>query len=242
MPCGKGAGERAWKLAAGLAAPDTHRMNAGLDPSVRLKPRKLTRRGVDARDRIITAMVACIVRSGFAATTVEHVMAEAGLSRGSVLHQFPTRLELTVACADHAMRGMMDVSAARAAEIADPFDRLADYADVMWAANVCDYGIVVTEILLATRWDGELAQALQPVTQEIETRIHAEYIKLATEAGLPDPQAYVPHGWMLLGSVRGLVIEYTLNPARPMILEAIAVMKDEYRGVCERLRAKNSQA
>ena len=63
------------------------------------RPRRLTKRGIDTRERILDATIKCIVRVGFTATTIEHVMLEAGLSRGSVLHQFPNRVALMVAAA-----------------------------------------------------------------------------------------------------------------------------------------------
>lgn len=217
-------------------------MNAGLNPTARRRPRKLTARGADVRNRIIAAMIACIVRSGFAATTVEHVMREAGLSRGSILHQFPTRLALAVASAEHAMREVMADAKARALAVQDPYERLASYADILWATHSQSYGLAVTDILLATRWDGELAQALLPVTGAVELAIHDELLLIAQEAGLRDPEGYVPYGWLLLASVRGLIIEHKLSPQRPMIIQAIAAMKDEHRRLCERLRGKNSQA
>lgn len=217
-------------------------MNDSVSSSTRLRPRKLTRRGADVRNRIIAAMLTCIVRSGFAATTVEHVMVEAGLSRGSVLHQFPTRLELSVASAEYAMREVMAEARARAVAVQDAYERLASYADTLWETQSQFHGLAVTDILLATRWDQELALALQPVTSEIEIQIHDELLQLAREAGLADPEGYVPHGWLLLASVRGLIIEHKLNPERSMILKAIEVMKDEHRRLCERLRSENSQA
>ncbi len=206
------------------------------EPSARIRPRKLTRRGADVRNRIIAGMITCIVRSGFEATTVEHVMAEAGLSRGSILHQFPTRLELTVATAEQAMRAVMADAQERAGAIADPFERLVQYPQIMWETHTAPHGLALTDILLAARWDTELAEALLPVTSGIEVLINAELLALAEAAGLDDPAAYVPHGWLLLASTRGLIIEYKLDAARPMILAAIAAQQSEHRRLCERLR------
>lgn len=209
-----------------------------LEQPTRLRPRKLTRRGADVRNRILGAMITCIVRSGFDATTVEHVMAEAGLSRGSVLHQFPTRLELTVATAEAAMRVVMADTEERAAAVADPFERLLHYPTIMWETHTDSHALALTDILLAARWNTELAQALLPVTSAIELQVSDEFLRLASGAGLPDPAAYVPHGWLLLASTRGLIIEYKLDPTRPMILEAIEMMKVEHQRLCERLRSK----
>ncbi len=54
-----------------------------------------------------------IVESGFAAMTIESVMARAALSRGSVLHQFPTRLDLAITTADRTMHAVMEAARAR---------------------------------------------------------------------------------------------------------------------------------
>ena len=209
-----------------------------MEPAVRLRPRKLTRRGIDARQRIVAAMVTCIVRAGYDATTVEHVMAEAGLSRGSLLHQFPTRLELAVATAEHAMRTVMADADARVGEIASPLERLVQYPRVMWETQTSDCGLALTDILLAARWDQQLALALLPVTSKIEVQVSEELLVLAEKAGLPDPAAYVAHGWLLLASTRGLIIEYKLDPSRPMILSAMQALQDEHRLLCERLLAQ----
>lgn len=209
-----------------------------MEPAARLRPRKLTRRGIDARDRIVRAMIACIVRAGFEATTIEHVMAEAGLSRGSLLHQFPTRLELTVATAEHAMRTVMADADQRVREIPSPLERLVQYPAVMWETQTSDAGLALTDILLAARWDKALTEALLPVTSEIELQVSDELLALAQNAGLPDPSAYVPHGWLLLASTRGLIIEYKLDPSRPMILTAMKALHDDHRLLCERLLAR----
>jgi len=213
-----------------------------MEPAARLRPRKLTRRGIDARDRIVRAMIACIVRAGFEATTVEHVMAEAGLSRGSLLHQFPTRLELTVATAEHAMRAVMADADQRVRKIQSPLERLVQYPAVMWETQTSDAGLALTDILLAARWDKSLAEALLPVTSKIELQVSEELLVLAQDAGLSDPAAYVPHGWLLLASTRGLIIEYKLDPSRQMILTAMKALQAEHRLLCERLLAQNSQA
>ena len=201
--------------------------------------RKLTRRGIDAREKILKAMVTCIGRMGFAATTVEQVMAETGLSRGSVLHQFRNRIELAVATADYAMQCNFRESLMRTLAIADPYDRLLHYAEVMWEAQSLPEGIALIEILLATRWDEELLAALHPITSLVEMEVEIELRALATEAGLPDPEAFVSYGWLLLASVRGLIIEFSLSPTRPTIVAARQAMFDEHRNLCARLSGRS---
>lgn len=206
------------------------------------RPRRLTKRGIDARNKILDASIKCIVQMGFTATTIEHVMAESGLSRGSVLHQFPNRVALMVATAERAMRRVMDAARAMAEAIEDPFERLSDYARISWETHSMPEGLALTDILLAARWDRELLDGLQSVTSSVEQEIHDEFIKLASDAGFTEAEALVPHGWLLIASVRGLIIEHSVNQSRPMILAAIERMKERHRRFCANLAAGAGQA
>lgn len=172
---------------------------------------------------------------GFTATTIEHVMAEAGLSRGSVLHQFPNRVTLMVATPERAMRRVLDAARAMAEAIEDPFERLSDYARISWETHSMPERLALTDILLAARSDRELLEGLQQVTSSVEQEIDDELIKLARDAGFTDAEALVPHGWLLIASVRGLIIEHSVNQSRPMILAAIERMKKRHRRFCANL-------
>jgi AcrR family transcriptional regulator len=202
--------------------------------------RRLTRRGRDMRERILGATIHCIVRSGFAAMTVETVMAEAGISRGSVLHQFPTRLALAAATAERAMEVVMDAAEARARAIADPFERLAGYADIVWQIHSGPEGLALTEVLQGAGWDRDLADVIRPIARIVEARVRDASIVLARGAGIADVEAVVVRGWLLLSTVRGLIIEYRLYEGRPMIEAAIAEMKAGHRRFCLAL-LKSSQ-
>ena len=51
-------------------------------------------RTADTRRRALDATIRCLARDGYAATTTTKVAQEAGISRGGMLHHFPTRAEL----------------------------------------------------------------------------------------------------------------------------------------------------
>jgi AcrR family transcriptional regulator len=56
------------------------------------RQRPLTRRGAHMRLRLLEATVDLISRHGYAATTIQLLADTASVSRGSILHQFPTRM------------------------------------------------------------------------------------------------------------------------------------------------------
>ncbi|BEV01465.1 TetR/AcrR family transcriptional regulator [Novosphingobium olei] len=215
-------------MASQLAAPEPNAT----------RPRKLTKRGADTRARILEATVRVIVSSGFAAMTIERVMAESGISRGSVLHQFPNRLALAIATAERTLQVVIALAADAAAAKPDPFERLASHAEVMWQAHSSPEGLALNEIVTAAGWDRELAEGIRPIIEEVEADIRVQFVEMAREAGLPDPDAFVARGWWLVASVRGLVIEHRLLQPRPMIDAALEEMKASHRRYCEAQRDK----
>ncbi|WP_199554721.1 TetR/AcrR family transcriptional regulator [Sandaracinobacteroides hominis] len=197
------------------------------------RDRRLTRRGADTREKILQATITCIVRSGFSAMTVENVMAQARISRGSVLHQFPNRMSLAVETVARSLQAVMQEARLRAERIEDPFARLADYARIVWETHAMPAGLALTEILQAARWDAELAAAIRPFTIQSEEEIATELAEMARLAGFRDPQIMVARGWLLVASARGLIIESRLGYERPMISAAIEEMKQSHRRFCE---------
>ncbi|MCW1382674.1 TetR/AcrR family transcriptional regulator [Novosphingobium sp. KCTC 2891] len=202
------------------------------------RPRKLTRRGADTREKILDATVRVIVSSGFAAMTIERVMAESGISRGSVLHQFPNRHALAVATAERTLQVVIDIARRMAETKTDPFERLASHAEVVWEAHSSPEGLALNEIVMAAGWDRELGEGIRPIVEVVEADIRQQFVEMASDAGLPDPDAFVARGWWLVSSVRGLIIEHRLPQPRPMIDAAIEEMKASHRRYCNALRNK----
>ena len=58
-------------------------------------------RTADSRLLILDAAVACLVEEGYAGASTLAVQARAGVSRGRLLHHFPSRAQLLVAAAEH---------------------------------------------------------------------------------------------------------------------------------------------
>lgn len=78
---------------------------------------------VTARDKLLEAGVKLIRTNGFAATSVDQLCADAGVTKGAFFHHFPSKEALGVALADYW-------SASTGAFFADaPFHRLPDPVD-----------------------------------------------------------------------------------------------------------------
>ena len=56
------------------------------------------------QQKLIDAAIQCLYELGYAATTTQLVTDRAGVSRGAILHHYPTKVDLMVAVAEYAAR------------------------------------------------------------------------------------------------------------------------------------------
>lgn len=199
--------------------------------------RRRNRRGEATREALLKATINCLQRGGYGATSIEAVMAEAGVGRGSVLNQFPTRLELMLAVADLAMAAMLDEARAALDLIVDPVARIIALADVAWTVHNGAAATALTEILLASRWDHALAQGLRPIVEPVDRRIDRMNGQLARDAGIADLTRFLVHGRLLGSNMRGLTIELMFNANRAMIQSAVEALKQGHIDLVESLLA-----
>ena len=79
----------------GASAPTSSGAETGTRRGTTVR-RSREQRTSDSRLRILDAAVACLVESGYAGTTTLTIQARAGVSRGRLLHHFPSKETLLV--------------------------------------------------------------------------------------------------------------------------------------------------
>ncbi|MFC0284166.1 TetR/AcrR family transcriptional regulator [Camelimonas abortus] len=190
--------------------------------------RALTGRGRNTRLRLLQAVVDCLNSLGYAATTTQAVAELAGASRGSLLHQFPTRVHMMAAAADHAMALMIADSRARFGQIGSPVERLRQFCHVIEATQRQPAAQALNEILLASRWEEGLAGPLRKVTENVERIMDADIRRMALEAGVTSPDALRVRTRAIIAAMRGFAIELLFNADRAVTHQAIAVIRADY--------------
>ena len=146
-----------------------------------------------------------------------------------MLHQFQTRLDLIVSTAEHAMDLMIEDSRDRFRLISDPVEALERYPDVVWDIQNAPPGVAVTEILLAARWDADLAERLPAVVQRIDKIIDTDFTNLATKCRASDLPGLRAQARALIAATRGLTIELTFDRNRESIWLAWEMLKRSHR-------------
>lgn len=160
-------------------------------------------------------------------------MERAGVSRGSVLHQFPTRTDLIAGAVEAAMEVMIADTRARMRVLPDPEKRYRSMCDLFWETQNIPEGAAVTEALLAARWDASLAEALRPIAERIEAEIDEDTRAMAAAVGAADIDACAVHARVLILTLRGITLELMFDQGRTMIHRALEQIRAQHAAHCD---------
>lgn len=166
------------------------------------------------RMRILDAAVECLVESGYAAASTLKIQERAGVSRGGLLHHFPSRDALLIAAAQYlastrvAETGLTAATAITAA-YGDP-RRIDQVIDHMWERFQETYFWAATELWVASLHNEDLRTALLPAERELNARIRTVVDELFGPATARHPN-YSALREMLLTSMRGVALTYALD-------------------------------
>src|SRR5262245_33516937 len=129
----------------------------------RTKPAR-TLRGTHAdrraltRTKVIDACLATLAELGLEATTTTLVAKRARVSRGALLQQYPSRLEMILAAAEEGVRQRCSTTAALVERTPPGIDRYRVMADNVLSKDRLPLRLALIELQLAARRDKDLAK------------------------------------------------------------------------------------
>lgn len=220
-------------MTAGMLVPPPHRVSMAVMDTITAPPARPPRRAqaersADTRGKLIEAAIVCLHRTGYSATTVSTVAAEAGVSRGAMTHQFPAKTDLMLAVVQHVFE---QDSAFYGQTIAtmEPGQFLLGLPEIMWGVISRPAGIAVIEIMLASRSDPGLAERLRELQSAIDTRAHKWSGDRVRAAGIkPHPDGAAIHE-LFVAAVRGLAIEATFMNNSDGVHRSLRVLSEMMR-------------
>ncbi len=185
------------------------------------EPSTLTRRErrtVDSRARILQAAVECLVEQGYSGATTLAIQARAGVSRGRLLHHFPSRQELLVAAAEHlAAERVRDTTERITGDLpgsaASP-ERIRQVVEFMWLTFHEPHFWAAVELWAASRTDDVLAGALLPEERKLGGVIRAAVDGMWGPEFVGHPR-YPQVRELLLTSMRGVALTYSFDRRDP---------------------------
>lgn len=125
------------------------------------------------RSAILEAAIQCFIDLGYANTTTALIADYAGVSRGAMMHHFPSRASVLKATIEHLHQRRIDEFKELMVDIDDPKElmdrrRIEESVQRAWRYVNQPSSIAFQEILMASRTDEELRGVLDPLEKEYE--------------------------------------------------------------------------
>ncbi len=175
-------------------------------------------RTIDSRSRILQAAVECLVEEGFSGATTLAIQARAGVSRGRLLHHFPSREALLVAAAGHLagerVRETTERIDTQLAEALTGTDRIAPVVEFMWETFHEPHFWAAVELWTAARTNQGIAEALLPEERRLGGVIRAGVDRMWGPEFAGHPR-YPQLRELLLTSMRGVALAYSFDRRDP---------------------------
>jgi AcrR family transcriptional regulator len=141
-------------------------------------------RAIATRARLLAATVEALSECGFAGTSTAEVCRRADVSRGTLLHHFPTRIELLVASLDAILTERVAAfMAGRRGKTRVPPVTLVRQLFAQWEGPVYAAWL---ELAVAARTEPSLREPMQVVMARFDDEVLAAFRELVDTSGLPD--------------------------------------------------------
>jgi AcrR family transcriptional regulator len=127
------------------------------------------------RDRILEAAIDCFINLGYSKVTTAKVADFAGVSRGAMLHHFPSKTELIQAAVEFLHGKLLNDYTQKVSKIPEKLEgkeRRRAGLDAYWDYLTDDLFIVYHELCVAGRTDSELKSILDNSTVRFEKHVN----------------------------------------------------------------------
>ena len=127
-------------------------------------------KSANTRHSILDAAIRCFYEFGYNNTTTEKIAKEAGVSRGAMLHHFPSRSELIKASVRHLNEQRIALYLSEESDIQEGAEhsRVEEGIDAYWKQLNTPAFVVFHELQVAARTDPELLEVMIPAIEEFD--------------------------------------------------------------------------
>jgi AcrR family transcriptional regulator len=169
------------------------------------------------RARLLQATVDCLVQTGYAKTTTTAVVARAGVSRGAVLHHFPTKAELVA----KAVEFVLDKRTTEFRERFSNLPRDERFVDAvvyaMWNEINGPTFYAWMELLVAARTDPDLKRHVVTVAEHWAETLDATYRAIFEIPRTPGRHPFAIAPIVTIMILEGLALERVARTGDPSL-------------------------
>jgi AcrR family transcriptional regulator len=138
-------------------------------------------KSASTRTQITEAAIKCFVEYGYSRTTTTLIAQKAGLSRGAMLHHFPSRLAVVRAAVEHLHSKRLRAFRKAVTKPAADGDHVRQGVEAYWAHVRHPLFVAFFELAVAARSDKELASILRPAQEAFEREWHQAAVDVFPE-------------------------------------------------------------
>lgn len=164
-------------------------------------------RSAATRAKLIGAAIETLNAVGYNAATTIEIVRRAGVSRGAMLHHFPSRAELILATAEHVLRAQEGARRRTLRTVERGEDRFYAITDAMWNTMQQPEAIALTEIMLGARSDPEVHAPFAALMREFNRQLLDGPNEVAEDFGYADTRLVRAMARLHVAAMRGLMID-----------------------------------
>jgi AcrR family transcriptional regulator len=138
-------------------------------------------KSASTRTLIIETAIKCFVDVGYSRTTTTLIAEKAGLSRGAMLHHFPSKLAIVRAAVEHLHAKRLRAFRKAVGKPMADGDHVRHSVDAYWAHVRHPMFVAFFELAVAARTDKQLASILRPAQEAFERQWYASALELFPE-------------------------------------------------------------
>jgi AcrR family transcriptional regulator len=138
-------------------------------------------KSASTRLQIVEAALRCFVELGYARTTTTVIAEKAGLSRGAMLHHFPSKIDIVRAAVEHLHAKRLKAFRKSIDRLARDESRARKSLEAYWEHVRHPMYLAFLELWVAARTDPELAAILAPAQESFEREWHRTAVDLFPE-------------------------------------------------------------
>lgn len=194
-------------------------------------------RSAAMRKKLLDATIESLFEVGYFQTSTVVVTERAGVSRGAMLHHFPSKADLMMAASEHIVELRRELHNDRLGKLKTDREKFLSLIDVLWEAFQTPSGIARIEIMLGARSDPEIGPRFQELNDFLEERHKERVWERAQKLGIKDRKKVRAFVQLYAAALRGLAIDSLSPGSRPDIKGAVAMLKEFQLAMLEGLTA-----
>lgn len=190
-------------------------------------------RSAITRLRLVEATVQCLYELGYHETSTVVVTQRAKVSRGAMLHHFPSKADLMMATMDYIRGQRGEVHRRHLEKFATEREQFLHLVDVLWEEFQTPTGVARIELMLGSRNDPELGPRVSQLNRELEGIDKDLIWARAQRLGIRNRRKVDAFSQLYAAAVRGLAIDALWPQSMPDIKGAIALLKEAQLNLLE---------